>query len=180
MRLVLTFLVASFAVLGCSLNTEQPGTFSGDQASVFGPGQPDLDRFAETIAALMLPAGADKTPGDWRATDSARWIRWQAPPAKTLKTLLDGSDFTREGRANFGGRSFEVVASGSRAMPLSVHFRNEGAPIGEDSVVGALQAADFIVALARCPLPASAMASDNWWHIAAPGKRPAFFHSEKV
>ena len=112
------------------------------------------DQLAQVVTALMLPAGSEGSYGDWEQIETVKQIRWEPLPPKMLDDALpDGSYFTRRGLANLGGRPFGVVATGARTMVVNVYFRNVGAsPVGEPTVIAALQRHGFLLDLARCPV----------------------------
>jgi len=138
------------------------------------------DELAQVVAALMMPTGSEGSYGDWLQIESVKQIRWEALPPNMLDNALpDGSYFTRRGLANLGGRPFGVVATGARTMVMNIYLRNVGqAPVGEPTVIAALQRKGFTLDLARCPVQGSAGAGNQWWRIQAPGKQPAFFNSQ--
>jgi hypothetical protein len=81
---------------------------------------------------------------------------------------------------NVGKGIINVTATGVRTMVMNVYFRNRGAAIGEAAVLAALTRSDLALELVRCPIKASTAAGAKWWSVKAPGKRPAWFHSQTV
>jgi len=136
------------------------------------------EELANTIAAFMLPAGADPSFEDWNDLESVTTVRWQPLPPNMLDDgLPDGSYFTRRGIAQLDGRPVGVVATGARTMVMNLYFRNVGAPIGDGAVIAPLDRLGIHAELLRCPIGTMA-SGDRWWRIAGAGKRAAILQSQ--
>jgi len=141
--------------------------------------QTPADTLVQVVAALMLPEGTQHTFYGWNDLDAAKQVRWASSPPRMLDDALpDGAYFALEGMVRGDGHRLSVEATGVRTMVTNVYFRNHGAALGETAVLAALNRAGLKVELVRCPIAASPAASNKWWRITGPGKRPAWFHSQ--
>lgn len=130
---------------------------------------------ADLVKPLLQPAAPDFTPPDWRGIESVRAIRWGPGPIMSEKPSPDGNYFARPGQAMLAGRPMMVLATGARTMVFSYYFRNPGAPLAPDDIVGSFRQQGFAVTPARCAINPAA-APRRWYRLTHPAKRPAYFY----
>ncbi len=128
----------------------------------------------QELAAIVKAFVVMPQPAEWQALDRLPGVRWAAlPPTSLQNCAADGSCFVRQGMVSIGGRSIAVIATGARTMVFNIYFRNGGAPLGEEAVLGALKDASLTTTLARCPVRGSA-GSTNWYRLGGANVAPAF------
>lgn len=130
--------------------------------------------FAAVIGGLMQPASAPANSYyDWLFIEKAPHVKWAAlPPDMLDKPLANGQFFRRNGTVAVGGQSLKIMAAGARSMVMNHYFKNEGRPLGEETVVAALRGSGLTVTAARCGINKSLLAP-TWYRVSGNGKRAA-------
>jgi len=128
--------------------------------------------FAATLGALLRPATLPANSFyDWRELEKASLVTWAALPPQMLDKPMSGGDyFRRAGIASLAGQQVKVLAGGARTMVMNLYFRNDGPPMGEAVVLGALREAGYGVTLARCGKLKGAVVP-QWYRLTAPGRQ---------
>jgi hypothetical protein len=152
-----------------------------EQCQAGGQGQPRQpvatarphEQLSQLLVALLPRAGA-AAPYDWQAlADQAAGVRWQAGGAKKgdLSYKGDPNPWMHSGVAVFGGRRFDVLASGSPTQVKTVYLEEGGLhPRGED-LLGLLRSQGHAVELVRCG-PLYTESTNNWYRVSGAATRP--------
>lgn len=137
--------------------------------------QSSTTQFVQMISALMLPAAMPANSYyDWNDLEKVSAIQWAPlPPIMLDKPTADGNYFRRNGITNIGNHSWKVYAAGARTMIMSLHFMNEGAPIGESPLLNTFRQSGFMITTARCSKNPN-LNAPKWYKISHTGKQAAF------
>jgi hypothetical protein len=124
------------------------------------------EALAEVIAALIPPA-TGPVLSDWKALTSLNTpIKWplRAPQQMNLSFKLDPNPFAQAADLTVPGRKFSVLASGSRAQPLTIHIDEIGMHPRGEHMLGVLYTKGLQVQLVRCG-PVYTASTNNWYSI---------------
>lgn len=158
----------------CRTNAAAPASAQRPAASPVASAQAPAASFAAVIGALMQPASAPANSYyDWLFIEKAPHVTWAAlPPDMLDKPLANGQFFRRNGTVAVGGQSLKIMAAGARSMVMNHYFKNEGRPLGEETVVAALRGSGLTVTAARCGINKSLLAP-TWYRVSGNGRRAA-------
>jgi hypothetical protein len=131
------------------------------------------EALAEVIAAL-IPSATGPAVSDWKPLAASNTpIKWPstAPQKMNLSFKLDPNPFGLSGELTVPGRKFSVLASGSQAQPLAIHFDETGMHPRGEHLLGVMYARGLQVQLVRCG-PVYTESTNNWYSLKSAKTHP--------
>jgi hypothetical protein len=132
------------------------------------------EQLARTLVALLPPA-AGPALYDWKALAGlAPEIQWNpgGPKKGDYSALGDPNPWNTSGQANFSGRQFSLLATGSPADVKTIHFDENGMHPRGENLLASVYAQGFAVQLARCG-PVYTTSTNNWYSVTSAKTKPA-------
>ena len=131
-------------------------------------------RLAEVVTALLLPAAS---PGhDWASLRALQTgIVWDtaAPKRWDLTTLKnDPSPMAVSGHAEFSGRKFSALASGTATQVRNIYLEELGMHPRGEHMLGVVYEKGIAVRLVRCG-PVYTESTNNWYSLNSAKTKPA-------
>jgi len=131
-------------------------------------------RLAEVVTALLVPA---TSPGhDWASLRAlSTGITWDsAPPKKWDLTTLknDPSPLALSGHAEYAGRKFSMLASGTATQVKNIYMEETGQHPKGEHMLGVVYEKGIAVRLVRCGPPYTE-STNNWYSLQSSRTRPA-------
>ena len=152
--------------------SEQCGGAPIERKAVAAAGMPH-EALAGVIAALIPPVSGPAV-SDWKALNALPTpIKWPAaaPVKMNLSFKEDPNPFAQSATLEVSGRQFSVLASGTPAQPLVVHFDENGMHPRGEHLLGVLYAKGLQVKLVRCG-PIYTESTNNWYAITSAKTHP--------
>lgn len=132
------------------------------------------EQLAQTVVSLLVPA-TGPTLYDWKALAGLpSEITWNAagPKPVDLSIKNDPSPLMQSGDANWAGRKFSVMASGTPAQVRNVYFDEVGTHPRGEHMLGVVYQKGIVVRLVRCG-PVYTESTNNWYSLMSSRTRPA-------
>ena len=128
---------------------------------------------AETVVALLLPA-TGPAAYTWEALAAVpNKIEWLTGPMKMdLTYKSDPNPMARTGSAEFAGRSFGVLASGTETQAKTIYLDEPGQHPRGEHMLGVVYQKGITVQLVRCG-PVYSSSTHMWYSLTSPKTRPA-------
>jgi len=131
-------------------------------------------RLAEVVVAYLLPASTAAL--SWSAlTALPTGVTWDPAGAKPINLSIrnDPNPLGQTGIAEYSGRRFSVLASGTTAQVKTIYLEELGVrhPRGEH-MLGIVYTKGIAVRLVRCG-PVYTESTNNWYSLQSPRTRPA-------
>lgn len=129
---------------------------------------------ARVVAALMLPADAPFTNGDWEMLEAARDVEWERLPPAALDSPPSPFPYIRAGRFYEGTTEWGVVAYGARTMVQEVSLAPVATGAPDADAMTLFTAHGFTATLLRCDSFGAATLRERLYRLEKPGRKPAF------
>jgi hypothetical protein len=131
-------------------------------------------RLAEVVVALLVPAAA--AGHDWASLRALQTgIVWDtaAPKKWDLTTLKnDPNPMAVSGHAEYSGRKFSALASGTATQPKNIYLEEMGMHPRGEHMLGVVYEKGIAVRLVRCG-PVYTESTNNWYSLISNGTKPA-------
>jgi hypothetical protein len=124
------------------------------------------EALADVIASLIPPVSGP-TLSDWKALAALNTpIKWPATATQkmNLSFKLDPNPFAQSAELAIPGRKFSILASGSLAQPLAIHFDEAGMHPKGEHLLGVMYTKGMQVQLVRCG-PVYSGSTNNWYSL---------------
>jgi hypothetical protein len=124
------------------------------------------EALADVIVALIPPVSGPVL-SDWKALAALNTpIKWAsaAPQKMNLSYKLDPNPYAQSAELTVSGRKFSLLASGSLAQPLVIHFDENGMHARGEHLFGVIYSKGFQVQLVRCG-PIYTGSTNNWYSV---------------
>jgi hypothetical protein len=135
---------------------------------------PPHQRLAEVVTALLVPATSQGH--DWASLRALQTgITWDsaAPKKWDLTTLKnDPNPLALSGHAEYAGRKFSMLASGTATQVKNVYIDESGQHPRGEHMLGVVYEKGIAVRLVRCG-PAYTESTNNWYSLQSSRTRPA-------
>ena len=130
-------------------------------------------RLAEVVTALLVPATSQGH--DWAALRALpTGITWDsaAPKKWDLTTQHDPSPLALSGNAEYAGRKFSMLASGTATLVKNIYMEETGQHPRGEHMLGVVYEKGIAVRLVRCG-PVYTESTNNWYSLQSSRTRPA-------
>jgi hypothetical protein len=132
------------------------------------------EQLAQTVVSLLVPT-AGPAFYDWKALAGLpSQIIWgdAGPEPANLSVKNDPSPLMQSGNANWAGRKFSVMASGTATQVRNLYFDEVGTHPRGEHMLGVVYEKGIAVRLVRCG-PVYTESTNNWYSLRSSRTRPA-------
>jgi hypothetical protein len=131
-------------------------------------------RLAEVVTALLVPAASQGH--DWTTLRALQTgIVWDtaAPKKWDLTTMKnDPSPMALSGHAEYAGRKFSALASGTATQVKNIYLEEQGQHPRGEHMLGVVYEKGIAVRLVRCG-PVYSQSTNNWYSLQSSRTKPA-------
>ncbi len=156
------------------LYSERCSAPAAERIAVAAAGMPH-EQLAKALAAAV-PVLSGPALHDWKALLSLpSGFKWSGPaPQKAgLSFKNDPNPLMLTGQAEYSGRNFSLIASGTATEVRTIYVEEIGMHPKGEHLLGEIYKLGLQVQLARCG-PVYTASTNNWYSLKGPNHRPVF------